>query len=98
MDNLHTRTYMMRIGQLTEQTTQSTFGLNERSGSIAKERRMVTNQRQIPMDALLGNTMNSYKTQTVTLNFNTREELFWLIMGLQFAKPKYSNAHLSDGK
>ena len=97
MDNLHTRTYMMRIGQLTEQTTQSTFGLNERSGSIAKERRKVIKQREILMDALLGYTMNSY-SNTVTLNFKTREELFWLIMGLQFAKPKCSIAHLSDGK
>lgn len=75
MDNLHTRTYMMRIGQLTEQTTQSTFGLNERSGSIAKERRKVIKQREILMDALLGYTMNSY-SNTVTLNFKTREELF----------------------
>ena len=74
MDNLHTRTYMMRIGRLTEQTTQSTFGLNERSGSIAEERRKVTNQREFPMDALLGNTTNSY-SNTVTLNFKTREEL-----------------------
>lgn len=75
MDNLHTRTYMMRIGQLTEQTTQSTSELNERSGSIAEEKKGDQPTRN-PHGCVVGQHHEFIQDTDNNTQLKTREELF----------------------
>jgi len=64
MDNIHTRTYMARRGNSTNETSQSTFGRNVTLGSTAGLLRN-TGQHEISTEMLLDNTTNSYKTSDI---------------------------------